>query len=67
MFKAMFIGKDGSMGFKHGAIYIIETHLKSTSFFSKKAWIWVRDIQSGNQCPYESLESMLVNWELLDN
>lgn len=55
--KAVFTGKDGSMGFKKGKVYQIKTKVKS-------GYLWVVDLETGNSCPYERLESLLDNWRL---
>ena len=55
--KAVFTGKDGSMGFKKGKEYQIKTRVRS-------GYLWVLDLNSDKYCPYESLESLLDNWKL---
>lgn len=55
--RAVFTGKDGSMGFKKGKEYQIETRVKN-------GYLWVVDLSTGNSFPYESLESLLENWRL---
>lgn len=55
--KAVFTGKDGSMGFKKGKEYQIKTRVKS-------GFLWVIDLNTGNSCPYGALEPLLDNWRL---
>lgn len=62
---AKFIGRDGSMGFKHGKLYQIETWIDSR-LFSRGGYLWVRDVNSNLSCPYSRLETLLDNWILLD-
>ena len=55
--RAIFIGTDGSMGFKRGEIYTIEL-----SYDDNRDWLIVR---SGRLwCPYSNLTSLLKNWEI---
>lgn len=55
--KAVFTGKDGSMGFKKGKEYQIKTRVKS-------GFLWVIDLNTGNSCPYGALKPLLDNWRL---
>lgn len=56
--KGVFVGKNGSMGFKNGEEYKFLTyydagylHLKTTN---------------GLWCPYSSVEKLLENWRIID-
>lgn len=54
---AKFIGEDGSMGFKNGKKYDIQS----------KCWnntIVVKTTNDRLSCPYGSIESFLKNWEI---
>lgn len=54
-----FIGKDNSLGFKHGNTY----HLKETI---KSGLIILEDnYNSSLRCPYSSIGAVIKNWELL--
>lgn len=55
--RGIFIGKDGSMGFKYGKEYEFHTycqrgylHLKTTN---------------GLWCPYSNMEKLLENWRIV--
>lgn len=52
-----FVGKDGSMGLKHGKFY-------NTKIFSKDNFIYVQwlDYKGTSCCPYESPQSFAANW-----
>lgn len=53
-----FIGKDGSMGLKHGRFY-------NTKNFSKNGLIfvqWVNNFHGIKCCPYKSPQSFAANW-----
>lgn len=55
--RAIFIGADGSMGFRRGEAYTIEL-----SYDDNRDWLIVR---SGRLwCPYSNLTSLLKNWEI---
>lgn len=55
--RAIFIGADGSMGFRRGETYTIEL-----SYDDNRDWLIVR---SGRLwCPYSNLTSLLKNWEI---
>ena len=55
--RAIFIGMDGSMGFKRGETYTIEL-----SYDDNRDWLIVR---SGRLwCPYSNLTSLLKNWQV---
>ena len=55
--RAIFIGADGSRGFKRGEVYTIEL-----SYDDNRDWLIVR---SGRLwCPYSNLTSLLKNWEI---
>ena len=49
-----FIGRDGSMGFKHGRSYGFITYCKNDVLI-------LRTIE-GLYCPYSNLEKLLENW-----
>lgn len=63
--KAKFIGTDGSMGFNKGAVYEIETYV-SSQWLRSDGYLWVKDKKSHLKCPYSRLETMLLNWEILE-
>lgn len=52
--KLRFIGKDGSMGLRHGAIY-------SVMVYGSKEFIWVE--WNEGACPYSSPKGFAENWE----
>lgn len=53
--KMKFIGKDGSLGYKFGAIYDIKIETIGD-------YIYV--LSEGHlRCPYSSLEKLLENWQ----
>jgi hypothetical protein len=52
--KLKFIGKDGSMGFKHGKVYDVR-------LTSNTIWIWVHT-DVGLYCPYSSPQAFADNW-----
>lgn len=56
--KAIFIGEDGSMGFKNGQTYRIRTECRENM-------IYVLEIH-GLFCPYSNIEAFLRNWRLAD-
>ena len=66
MMIAKFIGKDGSMGFRNGETYMIESWVERAGVWTKEAWIWVRSSPQGLKCPYSSLEAFLLNWEVIE-
>ena len=51
-----FIGRDGSMGFKHGKSYGFITYCKNDVLI-------LRTIE-GLYCPYSNLEKLLENWRI---
>ena len=57
--KGIFIGKDGSMGFKHGKEYQFYTWCERNYLFLKTS--------NGLWCPYGSMEKMLENWRILND
>lgn len=66
--KGKFIGKS-SMGFIYGRVYDIRSTIqivrKGGSFFNDAMQcICIYDNNSLAWCPYESLESLLMNWAL---
>ena len=54
--KCKFIGKDGVMGLKKGAVYEVITSIQCNLL-----WVTWGD----NSCPYRNLESFLKNWEVV--
>lgn len=55
--RAIFVGADGSMGFRRGESYTIEL-----SYDDNRDWLIVR---SGRLwCPYSNLTSLLKNWQV---
>lgn len=62
--RAVFIGKDYSMGFRYGKEYKIKTWIESR-FFTKKGYLWVKDINSNLYCLYSRVETFLKNWKII--
>lgn len=63
---AKYVGDNGSMGFRTGVTYNIRT--KSTIIKRNKvpvSCICVYDTKSNKWCPYESLEVVMKNWEIV--
>lgn len=57
--KLKFIGKDWSMGLRHGEVYECEV-------LSQAPYVWVfwyLDRPDTRKCPYSSLKTLLQNWE----
>lgn len=56
--KGTFIGKDGSMGLKHGMTYRI--HIESVNGYIRVTW----NDMLGNEhlCPYTSVQTFKENW-----
>lgn len=71
--RARFIGKD-SMGFKHGKVYNIYTKMNMvqrrmpvTGEIEYVNCVCLYDKDSSAWCPYESVESMCKNWEIIES
>lgn len=62
---ARFIGRDKSMGFLNGEVYIIKTWLDYRNRLFRKPKLFLFVSGDGNMCAYSSLETMLNNWELV--
>lgn len=61
--RGVYIGRDGSMGFRTGQTYEINTEL--TKIYKNKKKIDVIMLRSGKLfCPYGSVESILEDWKL---
>ncbi|WP_024854754.1 hypothetical protein [Mediterraneibacter gnavus] len=61
--RGKYIGRNGSMGFRTGQTYEIRTEL--TKIYKNKKKNDVIMLRSGKLfCPYDSVESILENWEL---
>lgn len=59
--KAIFIGKDRSMGLKNGAKYSLT--IKNGEYLGKPhLWATIRDGFNLIYCPYASEELLLKNW-----
>ena len=58
--KLRFIGTDGSLGLKHGAIYnvTLKTIDRYVVAIIKTGWI------SETICPYGSMQAFAKNWEI---
>lgn len=61
---AKFIGKDGSMGFKYGKIYNINSYFQ-TSFGKTCIIIKCKIDDTTRACGYDSVESLAENWVIL--
>ena len=55
-----FIGKDGSMGLKHGKNYMVSIH---TSLDGKYICVQWQGKDKPCVCPYSSPQSFAANWE----
>ena len=61
--RGVYIGRDGSMGFRTGQTHEISTEL--TKIYRDKKKVDVIMVRSGKLfCPYDSVESILENWIL---
>ena len=60
--KALFVGRDGSCGFRKGSEYSL---MVTTLSYSMK--IEVFSIPQGNHCSYDSMHSFLDNWDNINN
>ena len=64
---AKYVGENGSMGFRTGVTYNIKTESKIIKRNRQPvSSICVFDTKSGNWCPYESLEAVMRNWEIVN-
>ena len=69
--KAIFIGEDGSRGFKRGQTYEVNSDIRPIHtgggyiFGQEKMCICIYDRNSRAWCPYSSLEAVLKNWSFL--
>ena len=66
--KGKFIGKS-SMGFQNGITYNIRSDIKmirkvGSVFGNDMMCICIYDMNSKAWCPYQSLESVMKNWEI---
>ena len=66
--KGKFIGKS-SMGFQNGITYNIRSDIKmvrrdGSAFSNDMMCICIYDMNSKAWCPYQSLESVMKNWEI---
>ena len=66
--KGKFIGKS-SMGFHNGITYNIRSDIKmirrgGSAFSNDMMCICIYDMNSKAWCPYQSLESLMDNWEI---
>lgn len=52
-----FIGKDGSMGLKHGVVYIVKLVT-----ISNEGALRADIIRIGFRCPYDSWATFQANW-----
>ena len=60
MFKARFIGRDKSMGFRNGKVYLLTSECIDSI-------INVVTVGGGHKlwCPYSNIESFLKNWDII--
>jgi hypothetical protein len=59
-----FIGKDGSMGLRHGRKYSVSIETRGT--FIVVSWtseVGVGDKAKTQCCPYSSLQKLAENWQ----
>lgn len=62
-----FVGKD-SMGFKHGNLYYLKSKTENIYLNGKNTpCICLYDTKSKAWCPYQTLEGLLENWEIIEN
>lgn len=67
MITARFIVKD-SMGFKHGNLYYLKSKTESIYVNRRNIpCICLYDTKSKAWCPYQTLEVLLENWEIIEN
>lgn len=53
-----FIGENGSMGLRHGRIYIVGVHTSNNYI-----WVsWINPDGSAHSCPYASVAAFAANW-----
>lgn len=71
MIKAVYTGKDGSMGFVKGEEYTLETDITRVEMFRKNGWLWIKHVHGRladgfckPRVPYGSLETFLANWHV---
>lgn len=57
--KLRFIGKDDSMGLKHGEVYNCTLHVSNGY-----TWVSWKDFITYRTCPYSSIGRFLHNWQL---
>ena len=57
--RGIFIGKDGSMGFKRGKKYEFHTYCQRDCLHLKTT--------NGLWCPYSNMEKLLENWRIVDD
>ena len=57
--KGIFIGKDGSMGFKYGKEYEFHTYCQRDCLHLKT--------KNGLWCPYSNMEKLLENWRIIND
>lgn len=67
--KGKFKGRS-SMGFQNGVIYNIRSDIQKirkgvTPFYEDMMCICIYDMNSNAWCPYNNLEAVLKNWELI--
>lgn len=64
--RAIFIGEDGSRGFKHGKTYELNSDIRPIHVSrGEKTCICLFDRNSKAWCPYSSLEKILENWHFI--
>ena len=64
--KAVFIGQDGSRGFKNGKEYEVCSRVMAVAknqFTKQYGKIFIQDINSNKWCNYNNVESMLEDWK----
>lgn len=62
---ARFIGRN-SCGFVNGRVYQLKSSVEiENKVFMPKAYLWIEDCFGFGKCPYDSLEKILENWEVI--
>lgn len=57
LINAKFIGENGSLGYIHGKVYNLAID-KNTIYLNGK--------NNNHECPYQTIESFLKNWDVIN-